>query len=111
MTGLEMCRADRTQTANASFHILVNGTLAVVENSCCTQKRAPTKFFAAGIMCREARIDMPNVTIALVQRVTMAFCCRAGKIPDNQICYLTSLEPDKVTSSRQPFAAKACGRI
>ena len=37
-----------------------------------------------------------NVTIALIKGVTIAFCCRAGKIPDNQIWFLTSLEPDKV---------------
>ena len=39
-----------------------------------------------------------NVNIALIKGVTIAFCCRAGKIPDNHICFLTSLEPDKVYS-------------
>ena len=40
-----------------------------------------------------------DVTIALIKGVTIAFCCWAGKIPHNQICFLTSLEPDKVYSS------------
>ena len=41
-------------------------------------------------------INSHNVTIALIKGVRIAFCCRAGKIPDNQICFLTGLEPDKV---------------
>ena len=38
----------------------------------------------------------PNVAIALMKGVTIALSCRAGKIPYNQICFLTSFEPDKV---------------
>ena len=37
-----------------------------------------------------------TVTIALIKGVAIAYCCRAGKIPYNQICFLTSFEPDKV---------------
>ena len=37
-----------------------------------------------------------NVSIALINGVTIALSCWAGKIQDNQICFLTSLEPDKV---------------
>ena len=37
-----------------------------------------------------------NVTIALRKGVAISFCCRAGKIPYNQICLLTSFEPNKV---------------
>ena len=39
---------------------------------------------------------LSNVTIALIKGVAIAFCCRTGKIPYNQICFLTSFEPDKV---------------
>ena len=45
---------------------------------------------------RPRNLTSRNVSIALIKGVTIAFCCRAGKIPDNHICFLTSLEPDKV---------------
>ena len=41
-------------------------------------------------------IRVHNVTIALIKGVAIALSCRAGKIPCNQICLLTSLEPNKV---------------
>ena len=37
-----------------------------------------------------------SVEIALIKGVTIALSCRAGKIPYNQICFLTSFEPNKV---------------
>ena len=40
-----------------------------------------------------------NVEIALIKGVTIAFRCRAGKIPDNQICFLTSSEPENIQTS------------
>ena len=36
------------------------------------------------------------MTIALIKGVAIAFCCRAGKILYNQICFLASFEPNKV---------------
>ena len=39
---------------------------------------------------------MNNVTLALIIGVTISFCCRAGKIPDNQICFSKKLQHDKV---------------
>ena len=41
-----------------------------------------------------------NVTIALIKGVAIAFCCRTGKIPYKQICFLTSFEPNKVYLGR-----------
>ena len=37
-----------------------------------------------------------NVTIALIKGLAMVFCCRTGKIPYKQICFLRSLQPNKV---------------
>ena len=37
-----------------------------------------------------------NVEIALIKGGTIALSCRDGKIPYNQICFLTSFEPNKV---------------
>ena len=37
-----------------------------------------------------------DVAIAFIKGVTIALSCQAGKIPYNQICFLTSFEPDKV---------------
>ena len=55
--------------------------------------------YLKGLKC--LRINTPhtpdlNVTIALIKGVAIEFCCGAGKILDNQICFLTSLQPDKV---------------
>ena len=45
---------------------------------------------------RGAQVFPPNVQVALINGVTIAVCCRPGKIPDNQICFLTSPEPENV---------------
>ena len=47
-------------------------------------------------MLSKALGDVGNVEIALFLGVTIALSCRAGKIPDNQICFLTSFYPNKV---------------
>ena len=43
-----------------------------------------------------AFLDLGNVTIALIKGVAIVFCCRTGRIPCNQISFLTRFEPDKV---------------
>ena len=57
-----------------------------------------TKMAAGGNTQVRRAYTSCTVTIALIKGVTIAFCCRAGKIPDNHICFQTSLEPDKVYS-------------
>ena len=49
---------------------------------------------------RRAPSDLSStVQVALVNGVTIVICCRPGKLPDNQICLLTSSEPENMKTS------------
>ena len=49
---------------------------------------------------RRAPSDLnSNVQVALINVVTIVICCRPRKIPDNQICLLTSSEPENMKTS------------
>ena len=52
--------------------------------------------YAFLLVLQPASYSDPNVTIALIKGVAIAFCRRTGKIPYNQSCFLTSFEPNKV---------------
>ena len=41
-------------------------------------------------------LSVSSVQVALINGVTIVVCCRPGKIPDNQICFLTRSDPENI---------------